>query len=296
MGKGKGIILVLAAALLAVSCMKDDFAPLSGYEGPVVSPGRAGVMKDLVFRFVADVPTKGVDAISVPTSLYWGGVHHKADNSMEIAWSCTLSSVETDPDDPSGRVIFTGQQKDDTDYTVYDFYVSNFPFDLSPASSNILNVTQNNYDVLVGYRSASGNDFENGVNMQLEHIFAKTGTLSFPDTDVYEFTNLTWRIIGKGALTGTRGSYNMATGEWISATTPLSSYYTITSSSNYYVIPGVYTIKVNGRIRSKVSGKTEDFEVVSDVNLLKGKRNNITGQLSGNFINDWENKGDIILD
>lgn len=288
--------MAMFAVVFFVSCEKESFGPFGGSDGPVVRPGRADFMSGFVLRFPGEVQTKGTDINILPSSLYWGGVHHKQDGTFEIPWSCSLGAVETDPSEPSRKIIVTGGQKADNDQTIYDFYVSNFSFDLSPSASNILNVTQNSVDVLVGFASVSGNSIDEGVDIRLEHIFAKTGTLSFPNTDVYEFSNLTWKIIGKGEMTGTRGAYNMSTGNWISSTAPLTTARTITSSSNFYVIPGVYTFKVNGTIRSKASGKVETFEVSSDVELLKGMRNNIIGKLSSSFINDWEDKGDIILD
>ena len=157
--------------------------------------------------------------------------------------------------------------------TAYNYYVANQSFSVGATTS--MTVANNNTDVIAG-RTASSSSLTPSVT--LGHIFARTGTLTANAPSGYTISGVSWKIVGKSDINGTAGTYNMTSGAWSAASTKLSSETSLTSSSDMYLIPGTYTIKVTYTLSKGEWSSTATKS--ADVTLVQGKINNITGTVN----------------
>ena len=122
-------------------------------------------------------------------------------------------------------------------------------------------------------------------------------TLNIPSS--YSPTNVVWQIKGSSAINGTAGTYNLKTQSWTAASTTLSSWTTITNSSDLYLIPGDYTVRVTYTVTvgDRTYTPTEPKEAL--ITFVQGKRMNITAtpDVIYSIIDDggWDDGGDINL-
>ena len=207
------------------------------------------------------VQTKTTAITTVPSSLYY---------SMTTG---TLGSEETSKKgSTSGNVgsgkIATGVYQTLTS-TFYNYYVSNAAITFAASGSTISAV--NTTDVIAGKVTSK----ETNPSVKLDHVFARTGTLTLNTQSGYTLSNVSWKI--ESSTAGTGGIYNIANGRW-SSVTKLSST-AITKDSDMYLVPGDYTLSVTYTLSKGDWNQT--FNKKATVTLVAGKVNNITGTASG---------------
>lgn len=154
--------------------------------------------------------------------------------------------------------------------TAYNYYVSNSAITFGAGGSTI--AASNATDVVAGCTQAANNTTSPSVT--LEHVFARTGTLTATAPSGYTASGVSWKIVSKsGGTGGTAGTYNIATKAW-SGVTALSTATAITGTSDMYLTPGVYTISVTYTLTKGDYSKTSTKS--GDVTLVAGKKNNIS--------------------
>ena len=208
------------------------------------------------------VQTKTAEITTLPTSLYYsltGGTAGSAETTKKTSSEASLS----------GGKIATGLYQTLTPSS-YNYYVSNLPivFDTKGSTLSATNTT----DVIAGTVTSSEID----PSVKLEHIFARTGSLTLNTQTGYTISNIEWKI-KSGSGTGTGGTYNIKTRAW-SGVTALSER-TFTSDSDLYLVPGAYTITVSYTL--KKGDWVNSFTKKATVTLVAGSVNNISGTASG---------------
>ena len=264
----KYIILSAAviACLFAVSCNKQDVSA----ESAASSSGQ--IVFNLADSFEASVSTKATAVTAVPSSVFWAATTGTRGNAAEAKkWDVNATSAKA----TSGGKLATGQYQTATP-TAYNYYVANNAITV-PATGNVtMTVANNNTDVVAGFVAASTST---NPSITMNHVFARTGTLTMSTQSGYTISGVSWKIVGKSTVNGTAGTYNLSTGAWTAASTKLTSDTAITSSSDMYLIPGTYTIKVTYTLTKGDWSQT--FTKSADVTIVGGKINNITGSASG---------------
>ena len=253
------LFFTLAAAVAAAASCSKPAELLSRQEASAPGEIVIGVGED----FSAEVSTKATAITSVPSTLYWGATTGTSSESSK--WAATSASV-------SSSKINTGHYQTASP-TAYNYYVANQSFSVGATTS--MTVANNNTDVIAG-RTASSSSLTPSVT--LGHIFARTGTLTANAPSGYTISGVSWKIVGKSDINGTAGTYNMTSGAWSAASTKLSSETSLTSSSDMYLIPGTYTIKVTYTLSKGEWSSTATKS--ADVTLVQGKINNITGTVN----------------
>ena len=260
------ITLSLAFGLVAVSCSK---------AGPDLAGPAASVPGEIVFSlnegFDAEVSTKATAITAVPASLYWAATTGTRGNVEAKKWDANATTAKA----TSSGKLATGKFQTATP-TAYNYYVANNAITVPATGDVTMTVANNNTDVLAGFVAATTSTTPSIV---LNHVFARTGSLTMNAEDGYTISNVSWKIVGKSSVNGTAGFYNLSTGAWTAASTKLSSDMAITGSSDMYLIPGTYTLKCTYTL-----GKgdwTKTYTKSADVTLVEGKVNNITGSVTG---------------
>ncbi len=207
------------------------------------------------------VQTKTTAITTVPSSLYY---------SMTTG---TLGSEETSKKgSTSGNVgsgkIATGVYQTLTP-TYYNYYVSNAAITFASSGSTIS--ASNTTDVIAGKVTSD----KTNPTVTLDHIFARTGTLTLNSQSGYTLSNVSWKI--ESSTAGTGGIYNIANGRWPSVTALSST--AITKDSDMYLVPGNYTLSVTYTLSKGDWNQT--FNKKATVTLVAGKVNNISGTASG---------------
>ena len=207
------------------------------------------------------VQTKTTAITTVPSSLYYSmttGTPGSAETSKKGSTSGNVGSGK----------IATGVYQTISP-TFYNYYVSNAAITFSASGSTIS--AANTTDVIAGKVTSN----ETNPSVKLDHIFARTGTLTLNSQSGYALNNVSWSIESSSA--GTGGIYNIANGRW-SSVTKLSST-AITKDSDMYLVPGDYTLSVTYTLSKGDWNQT--FNKKATVTLVAGKVNNITGTASG---------------
>ena len=207
------------------------------------------------------VQTKTTAITTVPSSLYY---------SMTTG---TLGSAETSKkESASGNVgsgkIATGVYQSLTP-TSYNYYVSNAAITFAASGSTISAV--NTTDVIAGKVTSK----ETNPSVKLDHVFARTGTLTLNTQSGYTLSNVSWKI--ESSTAGTGGTYNIAKNIWTSVTALSST--AITETSDLYLVPGDYTLSVTYTLT--MGDWKQTFTKKATVTLVAGKVNNISGTASG---------------
>ena len=248
----KSILFFFIIAFALASCQKE------------VAPSSSG---EIVFNLQSDsidmgVDTKATTAVnSLPASLYWGATSGtRGQSSEKQKWAAASSSVS------SGK-LNTGKYQTAT-ATAYNYYVSNVSFTI-PATGAATMTAENTTDIIFGYVAASSSLTP---SITLNHIFARTKNFSCSTQSGYTISGVSWQIEGVGTTTGTKGTYNLATGAW-SSTTALAKQ-SVTNSSDLYLIPGEYKIYVTYTLTK--GDWTGTFTKSGNVTLVAGKTNNIS--------------------
>ena len=153
--------------------------------------------------------------------------------------------------------------------TSYNYYVSNCPITFAASGSTVS--ASNATDVIAG----TATDNSTSPSVTLDHIFARTGTLTLKTQTGYDLSNVSWKIAS--VTGGTSGTYNIAKQAWSSLTTLNST--SIPESSDMYLVPGSYTLTVSYTLTK--GDWTQNFTKSASVTLVGGKINNISGTASG---------------
>ena len=207
-----------------------------------------------------------------PSSLFWAATTGTRGGSAEAKkWDANATSAKA----TSSGKLATGYYQSATP-VAYNYYVANNAITV-PAIGNVtMTIANNNTDVVVGFVAASTSSTP---SVSLDHVFARTGTLTMNAQSGYTISNVSWKIVGQSTINGTAGTYNLSTGAWTAASTKLTSDATITSSSDMYLIPGTYTIKCTYTLTK--GDWSQSFTKSANVTIVGGKVNNITGTASG---------------
>ena len=248
------IILVSFAALVSCSKEIDDVK----VPNQIADDGEIVIMLEDGSMDI-DVTTKTTAVSSIPSSLYFAGTTGTG-TSQTNKWSSTSKTVS------SGKIT-TGYYQTAT-ATAYNYYLSNLAMTFA-ASGCTITADGTSIDAIVGVTKASTSTTP---SVTLNHIFARTGSISCSSSNGYTLSNVTYKLKSKGSTTGTKGTYNIYNDSW-SSVTALSET-AITSSSDLYLIPGVYTITVSGT--EKLGDFSHTFTGSADITLAAGKQNNIT--------------------
>ena len=204
------------------------------------------------------VDTKATAVTTLPSSLYWGMTY----SNGTVKQATTSKSV-------SSSKISTGYYQT-LSPTTYIHYVSNLNF----TAGGAMTVANNGTDVIVGKSSSSSAT----PSVTLNHIFARTGTLTCNTQSGYTISGVSWTITSYGSTTGTAGTYNVSSESWTARSAALSET-SINSSSDLYLIPGEYTIKVSYTLSK--GDYSQSFTKSGRVTLSAGNVNNITCTASG---------------
>ena len=211
--------------------------------------------------FDVSYSTKATPVTSIPSSLYWGAT--TGSGSESVKWSAASATV-------SSSQIHTGKYQTYSP-TSYNFYVANQSF--TPGGN--MTVANNGTDIIAGRTAGSSST---SPSVTLNHIFARTGTFTCNTQSGYSISNISWTITSYGSVTGTAGTFNMASQSWTSRSAALSET-TVTSSSDYFLLPGEYTVKVTYTLT--LGDYAQTFTKSGRVTLVAGKINNISCTANG---------------
>ena len=258
-----GTALIAALAALG-ACTKVPGTPWGENE---VDEGQ----EEVAFRVQDEADTKATPVSSL-SNAYWctttgGNAVGSASESDE--WNAGGGSPVYSG--VSAGVIYTGQYVDGDNPGTRNYYCSNVSFN---ASTRTLSAT-NDTDIVAG-RTFGSSSTSPSVN--LLHIFARMGTLTMNAPAGYSIDNISWTIQGYSGSYGTSGTYNLQTSSW-SGCSGLTSATSISSGSDLYVIPGVYTIVSYYRLGH--GGDYENKSASANITIARGCVNNITATAVG---------------
>lgn len=251
-------LVFLSASALLASCSKEA----TGVDIPETSEIVLAVDDGSMDMNVA---TKATAITAVPSSLYWEGTSGTW-KSETAKWSSASASV-------SSGMLNTGKYQTAT-ATAYNYYLANSAITFASGGSTIS--ASNATDVIAGCTQAATTSTTPSIT--LDHVFARTGTLTCNTQSGYTISGVSWKIQSKsGGTGGTAGTYNIATKGWSGVTALVQT--AVTSSSDMYLTPGVYTITVSYTLTK--GDWTGSFTKSGDVTLVAGKVNSITCNASG---------------
>lgn len=196
--------------------------------------------------------TKASEVTSIPSTVYWGMSY----TNGTVKQSTTTRSV-------SGGWFGTGYYQT-ASATEYVHFVSNVNF---TTTGNI--EAYNSTDVIFGRVTSTST----GPTVTLNHIFARTGSLSLSAPSGYSISGVSWAIQSYDSISGTSGYYNTWSNGWSSRISSLG-YTGIDSSSDYYLVPGVYAIYCTFTLTKGDFSK--QYSQSGTVTLYAGYRNNIS--------------------
>ena len=262
----KQIWLFFVFLLLFFSCKKEQ-----QYEDEVAL---CLVTNDFPF----EVSTKTSAVTSITGKYYWvieSGVWKSYQGGTYVPGG----GIKYDPFGPStvsDNKIYTGYYKQP--YASYFYYACNVSLKNYGSSygSQICVDATNTTDVVCGISDYSDS---NNPSVQLKHIFARTGSLTCQAQSGYSISGVSWEIIGSSEINGTSGTFDIGKEQWISASVKLNSYTSLNSSSDMYLIPGTYTMRVSYTLEK--GDYRQSFTKTGNVTLEGGKINNISCTASG---------------
>ena len=208
-----------------------------------------------------DVQTKTTAITKIPSTLNFSVTTGKLGSSE------TMKKESASVSAASGKIA-TGLYQT-VNATSYNYYVSNCPITFAASGSTVS--ASNATDVIAG----TATDNSTSPSVTLDHIFARTGTLTLKTQTGYDLSNVSWKIAS--VTGGTSGTYNIAKQAWSSLTTLNST--SIPESSDMYLVPGSYTLTVSYTLTK--GDWAQNFTKSASVTLVGGKINNISGTASG---------------
>ena len=252
----KKLFFAFGILTLAVACNKEA-APQAAVSS---DPKEIVVLVDDGSMDVS-VATRTTAVSTLPGKLYFAGTTG-SDSNQGDKWSSHEKSVS------SGKIA-TGYYQTAT-ATAYNYYLSNLPMTFSKSGCTI-SADGSSIDAIAGITKASTSTEPSVV---MDHIFARTGTISCSSANGYTLSGLTYKLTSKGSNTGTKGTYNVYSKSWSGATALSAT--TFTSSSDLYLIPGDYTLTVSGT--ESLGDYSKSFSASTDITLVAGKVNNISAK------------------
>ena len=253
----KKLFLILTCTACLASCNKDFADNVSHNPGEIIL-SLEGEKMDF------NVSTKTTAQNSLPSSLDLS-INKGTESSQINKLSSTSKTV-------SSNQISTGLYQTYTP-TTYFYYLSNVAMSFS-ASGNTVFADGTTTDVIAGKATSSST----APSVTMNHIFARTGSLSCTSSNSYSISNVTYKLKSKDNTTGRKGTYNIYSGSW-SGTTKLDET-VIDSSSDLYLVPGVYTLTVSGT--ETLGDYSDTFSGSADITLTGGKINNISVSRTSN--------------
>ena len=208
-----------------------------------------------------DVQTKATAITDIPSTLNFSVTKGESGSSE------TQKTASAQASAASGKIA-TGLYQT-ANATSYNYYVSNCPITFAASGSTVS--ASNATDVIAGTVTSN----TTSPSVTLDHIFARTGTLTLNTQTGYALSKVSWSI--DSSTGGTAGTYNIATKAWSSLTKLAST--SITGSSDMYLVPGNYTLTVKYTLTK--GDWTQNFTKKANVALVGGKINNISGTASG---------------
>lgn len=246
----KKFCLFSAALLALAACNKEEAIQISSPADGEIVLSLGGEM------FNATVETKTSALSDVPASLYLQRTTGSGSSETKKEGSASKTVSE--------KKIATGWYQTATP-TAYNYYLSNNSITFAAGASTIS--ASNTTDVIAGV--TSGNNTVT-PSVTLEHVFARTGTLTAKAPSGYTISGVIWEIQSNSGA-GTSGTYNMAAKTW-SGTTALAKQ-TITGTSDLYLVPGSYKVSLSYTL---TKGEwTKSTTKSADVTLTAGKINNL---------------------
>ena len=243
--------LLLTGASMMTSCQKEDYTSAVNDSQEVILSIKDGSIE-------AEVSTKITAVSSIPSTLNFSMT--TGSNSSQVQKCAPVNKTV------SSNQISTGYYQTYTP-TTYVYYLSNVAMSFS-ASGNTVFADGTTTDVIAGKATSSST----APSVTMNHIFARTGSLSCISSNSYSISDVTYKLKSKDNTTGRKGTYNIYSGSW-SGTTKLDET-VIDSSSDLYLVPGVYTLTVSG---TETFGDYSDtFSGTVDITLVAGKINNIS--------------------
>lgn len=235
----------------------------------------------------AVVYTKATEVTSVPSSVNWLATSGTINTAGEAKkYNNKAVSLATENGKITGH---TGYYWPSTN-TSYNFYVC-----YNAESSNAISFTagtgatisaNTNKDVLAAKGTAT---WKSTLDMNLQHIFARTANLILNTQSGYDLSDVSWTIKSNTGG-GTAGTYNITKGTW-SGQTALAqtaigaadagntSASKSTHTSDMYLIPGSYRVDITYTLTK--GDYTETFTKGADITLVAGKKNTITATAVG---------------
>lgn len=195
-----------------------------------------------------------------------------------VYWSATTGTIGSDTEKYAPMSITLADSKFSTGYywpsteTTYNYYVSNTQFTwTADTHAAEITVADNSVDVVAG--KAASVAYESAPEIVLDHIFARSGSLTLEAKEGYELLSTpapVWEIQSNTGA-GTAGKYNIGTGAWTASAALAKQAFT--SSSDLYVLPGSYHVEITYTL--KKGDFVKEFTKGADVTFVAGKTNNI---------------------
>lgn len=242
------------AALSLVSCSKAEFENTSS-KFPEMTFSVAGEGLNLSV-------TKGLtkaEAVTTLTSVYWGATNGTSGRDTVVYAPVSLSV--------SDGSVSTGNYWP-ADSVAYNYYVSNIAYLWDADNHKATIAASNETDIVAGTAAAS---YKSSPKVTLEHIFARTGSLTLEPKEGYTLEgDAVWKIESNDN-SGVSGVYNIGTKGW-SDVSALSQQ-EFTSSSDLYLVPGSYNVEITYTL--KKGDFQKEFTKSANISLEGGVVNNI---------------------
>ena len=226
-----------------------------------------------------EAPTRVTEVTTVAGStVAWGAYN----NTAGTLWNVTTATPAAVSGSSTVSTVNTGRYTSATGGPSVTYYMAN----VNNSSTGTLSVTSSNATVTVNrYSATAGVDLVAGtatssspsVNLNLSHAYARTGTVTLNVPAGMTLSSSYWSIKRRNQSGGHSGTYNINSGTWSSAT-GMESYVSLTTSSDYYLIPGDYDVRLNYYVTlgdGTYKSETLTTEGGNPVTLEKGKKNNI---------------------
>ena len=263
----KKFAFIIAAAALAALAGCDKFSQ-GGVSGPDDNMIAFSVAGDDIRM---EVSTKATAVTSV-SKVWWAATSGTAGSDTKVH-----EPEEINFNTESNKFV-TGYYWPSTE-TNYNFYVSNAEFTWTDSSHKAEIAATNATDIVAGTAAAT---WKSAPTVTLDHIFARTGSLTLTPESGYEIIGTPVWKIKSNTNAGTGGTYNIRT-KAFSGVTALSEQ-AFTSTSDLYLVPGSYHVTITYTL--KKGDYEKEFTKGADVTLTAGKINKlaataITGQGEG---------------
>ena len=160
------------------------------------------------------------------------------------------------------------------------FWASNESMVFDNATNGYYINAVNTADMVVAYEDSPV--FQGANKLKFRHIFARLGYCKINVTNGYTITDLTIKM-----TPNTGGRYYLSSGTWTS--TVAGSEKTIATalnsetSLNEYLVPGTYRLDASYKA-TKGDSYEKTFSLSTDVTLVAGAVNNISGSVTGDAV------------